>query len=141
MNPQDADRMLSSMKEKSKATPEETLESFANLDHTRTGRTGLPEVVFAETKTPKQVAMILDDMARHVNDMIEQRKENILRLPGNTAILATRVTPEMYEEISNMVMEHGTICYYEKARVISMKASALSSLSSVRESRNPNRVV
>ena len=128
MSSQDAERMLLLIREKTKVTPEETLQSFANLDHTRPGRTGFPEVVFAETKTPKQVTMILDDMARHVNDMIEQGNEKILSLPGSTAILATRVTPEMYDEISKMEMVNGTISYHEKARIVSMRASALSNL-------------
>jgi len=68
------------------------LESFANLDHGRSRRTGFPEAVFAEGKTPNQVARILDDMARSAN-------EELLRGGGagdrgettnNAAILATR---------------------------------------------------
>lgn len=63
---------------------DDILESFANSDHGRTRRTGFPEAVFAQGKTPKQVAMILDDMARHVNEMVGN--ENSVA----TAILATR---------------------------------------------------
>jgi hypothetical protein len=67
------------------------LQSFANLDHERSKRTGFPEAVFAEGKTSDQVAHILDDMARRVN-------ESILLLPApshslhssRNAILATR---------------------------------------------------
>jgi len=56
----------------------QVLESFANLDHTRQRRTGFPEAVFAEGKTPLQVAAILDDMAKNAD-------------PESTcAILATR---------------------------------------------------
>lgn len=36
-----------------------SLETFANLDHQRQARNGLPEVVYAEGKTPEQVAIIL----------------------------------------------------------------------------------
>lgn len=127
ISPEDAEKMIGTMQGKTPtAAPEETLQSFANLDHTRSGRTGFPEVVFAETKTPKQVAMIMDDMARHVNDMVHQG--NDFSLPGSTAILATRVTPEMYTEICRMTLEHGTLSYHEQARIISMKASALSNL-------------
>jgi NCAIR mutase (PurE)-related protein len=52
------------------ASPEDTIKAFANLDHSRTGRTGFPEAVFAEGKTPDQVARILDDMARSLNEQI-----------------------------------------------------------------------
>ena len=87
ISPQDAENMIGSVPAAAKA-PEDTLQSFANLDHTRSFRTGFPEVVFAETKTSKQVAMILDDMARHVNEMVQRGTD--FSLPGSTAILATR---------------------------------------------------
>jgi NCAIR mutase (PurE)-related protein len=70
-------------------TQEETLESFANLDNERSKRTGFPEAVFAEGKTPKQVASILDDMARSVNESMQSidiSNDDYV----STAILATR---------------------------------------------------
>jgi len=68
---------------------EDSLSQFANLDHGRSMRTGFPEAVFAEGKTPEQVASILDDMARNVN---ESCATSIKGGGGNTstAILATR---------------------------------------------------
>lgn len=57
----------------------QVLASFANIDHTRQARTGFPEAVFAEGKTPPQVAAILDDMTKHANDA-----------ESTTAVLATR---------------------------------------------------
>lgn len=77
-------------KEVAVMSPGETLQSFANLDHTRSLRTGFPEVVFAETKTPRQVAMIMDDMARHVNETIEKSSDFKLPKGASAAILATR---------------------------------------------------
>ena len=60
----------------------EILQSYADLDHERTKRSGFPEVVFAEGKTPEQVASILDSMAKHVAGNSS---------PGpHSAILATR---------------------------------------------------
>jgi NCAIR mutase (PurE)-related protein len=53
-------------------SPEETLKSFVNLDHSQSSRTGFPEAVFAAGKTPDQVARILDDMARNMNEQIIQ---------------------------------------------------------------------
>ena len=37
---------------------------FAKLDHHRALRTGMPEVIFAESKTPAQVATIFARMAQ-----------------------------------------------------------------------------
>lgn len=68
-------------------TPEDTLKSFANLDHSRSSRTGFPEAVFAAGKTPDQVARILDDMGRNLNEQI--RKGSID--DSQRAILATRL--------------------------------------------------
>jgi len=69
------------------SSPEALLRTFANLDHTRSSRTGFPEAVFAENKTPLQVSRILDDMARHVNDQIRQGQ---FCEDSSQAILATR---------------------------------------------------
>lgn len=69
-----------------KVSPDETLQSFANLDHSRAMRTGFPEAVFAAGKTPEQVALILDDMADKVNQSIANGQNDV----ASTAILATR---------------------------------------------------
>lgn len=63
---------------------DQSLESFANLDHGRSQRTGFPEAVFAEGKTAEQVGKILDDMARNANESDYSASH------GATAILATR---------------------------------------------------
>jgi hypothetical protein len=57
---------------------EEPLErlAFATLDHQRALRTGFPEVVFGEGKTPEQLVAILDRLHRR-----------------NGLVLATRVSP------------------------------------------------
>jgi NCAIR mutase (PurE)-related protein len=68
-------------------TPEDTLKSFANLDHSRSSRTGFPEAVFAAGKTPDQVARILDDMARNLNEQIRAGTID----DSQRAILATRL--------------------------------------------------
>lgn len=70
-------------------SPEQILQSFANLDHSRARRTGFPEAVFAEGKTAEQVASILDDMARAVNESVRFDGD----APDNkvgSVILATR---------------------------------------------------
>ena len=99
----------------------DALESFANLDHKRTNRTGFPEAVFSEGKTAKQIRDILDDMAKHVNTAVESGDASV----AEKAILATRVNDKLYKEISEMPLKNGTITYHETANLISMKASAL----------------
>ena len=54
------------------------MEPFARLDHARPARTGEPEVVFAEPKTPEQVAALMGE----------------LMAAGTAPVLATRCSPE-----------------------------------------------
>jgi hypothetical protein len=56
---------------------------FAKLDHHRALRQGMPEVIFAPGKTPRQVATIFTSLAAH---------------GGN--VLATRATEEQYEAVA-----------------------------------------
>uniref|UniRef100_A0A7S1B8T7 phosphoribosylaminoimidazole carboxylase n=1 Tax=Corethron hystrix TaxID=216773 RepID=A0A7S1B8T7_9STRA len=98
-------------------SPQKTsdLSSFANLDHDRQSRTGFPEAVFGQTKTPVQIAAILDDMAR----VASGRRRGGERLP----ILATRVAPEEFEHIRKIGIEHGSMTYHETARIISVTSN------------------
>lgn len=60
----------------------EPVNGYANLDHHRSLRTGLPEVIYAQGKTPEQVLEIFSRLAAQ-----------------SPRVLATRVTREMYEQI------------------------------------------
>jgi hypothetical protein len=83
LQPSEAETLI---KNGAESTPEAILKSFANLDHSRSSRTGFPEAVFAAGKTPDQVACILDDMARNLNEQILNGDiDDVQR-----AILATR---------------------------------------------------
>eukprot|EP00934_Nitzschia_sp_Nitz4_P006959 Nitzschia sp. Nitz4//scaffold128_size63911//51509//52504//NITZ4_006230-RA/size63911-processed-gene-0.121-mRNA-1//1//CDS//3329534865//6949//frame0 len=103
------------------SSPDQILQSYATLDHTRSSRAGFPEAVFGQGKTPSQLAHILDDMARHVNEQLEQAPGDVD--DSQRAILATRVTPEQYEEIQSYPFQHGSIEYKETACIIEMTAS------------------
>ncbi len=73
---------------------------FAKVDHHRSLRTGMPEVIFAESKTPAQVATIFAHMAK---------------AGGN--VLATRASREVYEAV------HGAeprAEFHETARAITL---------------------
>jgi NCAIR mutase (PurE)-related protein len=104
--------------------PDDVLSSFANLDHSRAQRTRFPEAVFSQGKTPKQIAIILDDMADHVNNLISNAHQTEIEA-FHKAILATRVDKSLYEEIIKYPLKNGTITYHEVAKIISVKASAL----------------
>lgn len=60
-------RLLPAPVSSAPSSDDQILSSFANLDHGRSRRTGFPEAIFAQSKTPEQVAKLLDDMARSVN--------------------------------------------------------------------------
>ncbi len=68
--------------------PYEAVDQFAHLDHHRSLRTGFPEVIFAEGKTPQQVAEIFF--------RLQQRSRQVL---------ATRVSAEMYDQIQSQLPE------------------------------------
>ncbi len=57
---------------------------FSNLDYERRERTGIPEVIYADGKTPAQVIKIFNQFAAH-----------------GSGVLATRVTAEMYSKIKD----------------------------------------
>jgi NCAIR mutase (PurE)-related protein len=74
---------------------------FANIDQHRNLRTGHPETIYCEGKTPEQVAAIVDKM-----------KEK------NTNILGTRASAEIYEKVREIAPE---AIYYPAARVFVVK--------------------
>lgn len=86
--------------EKLRHLPFEDL-GFAKLDHHRTLRTGMPEVIFASGKTTSQVATIFERMAK---------------AGGN--VLATRASREAYEAVK--IVEPRAV-YHEMARAITLK--------------------
>ncbi|MGA7290937.1 MAG: 1-(5-phosphoribosyl)-5-amino-4-imidazole-carboxylate carboxylase, partial [Terriglobales bacterium] len=78
---------------------------FAKIDHHRALRQGMPEVIFAQGKTPRQVAQIFLNLAAH---------------GGN--ILATRATEEQYSAVVAASSANGThVEYRSLARAIVLK--------------------
>ncbi len=74
---------------------------FAKIDNHREIRTGYPEVIFGQGKTPEQVRDIMTFMMTRENN-----------------ILATRVTPEMAKEVQNVISE---AVYHETARCLTIR--------------------
>jgi hypothetical protein len=74
---------------------------FAKLDHHRALRTGMPEVIFAESKSPAQVAAIFAHMSK---------------AGGN--VLATRASGEVYAAVRG---SEPRAVYHETARAITLE--------------------
>jgi len=74
---------------------------YATIDTHRELRTGYPEVIFGQGKTPEQVAGIVKFMLTH-----------------DTNILATRVTEEMYEKVREICSD---AIYNPMARTIAIR--------------------
>jgi pyridinium-3,5-biscarboxylic acid mononucleotide synthase len=107
----DALHKLFEQVKKKRVSPDEAVErlrhlpfedlGFAKLDHHRALRQGMPEVIFAQGKTPRQVADIFRRLAAH---------------GGN--VLATRATEEQYATVAASV-DHAE--YRPLARAIVLK--------------------
>jgi len=113
MNPEDLKSILQSIHNR-EITPDDALEKlkilpyenlgFANLDHHRHLRTGIPEVIFCEGKSAEQLKEIFQKMSQKA-----------------TAILGTRLSLESFNEISDSLPENSI--YNELARVLVIKSA------------------
>ena len=74
---------------------------FANVDNHRTMRTGFPEVIYCQGKTPQQIRDIFRE------------------LTGGRTIFATRATRKDYETVKEAVPQAE---YFETARIIAVKS-------------------
>jgi len=93
-------RKLFDQVKKKRLSPDEAVErlrhlpfedlGFAKLDHHRALRQGMPEVIFAQGKTPNQVAEIFQRLAAQ---------------GGN--VLATRASEEQYTAVAAALADHG----------------------------------
>ncbi len=74
---------------------------FANIDHHRTIRTGFPEVIFGQGKTPDQIRDIFQELIGHGRN-----------------IMATRASTKAYEAVREAVPQAQ---YHEAARIIAVR--------------------
>ena len=90
--------------EKLKYLAFEPVEDFAKIDHHRQLRTGFPEVIWGPGKTPTQIAQIMAAMRRS---------------QGTTTIMATRIEPDVYEQLQAQIAD---LHYYPVARICALHA-------------------
>ena len=88
----------------------EIVGNIARIDYGRAKRTGLPEVVYAEGKTVEHIKDILGVMHREA--LLKQGEEGSARV----AAMATRLSPEVWAEISHLPDLH----YYPTARIAAL---------------------
>lgn len=78
----------------------EPVGDFARIDHHRTLRTGFPEVIWGQGKTPEQIAQIMEVMrSRH------------------PVVMATRIEPAVYTQLQEKVAD---LQYYPSARICAL---------------------
>jgi NCAIR mutase (PurE)-related protein len=79
----------------------ESVGDFAKVDHHRTLRTGFPEVIWGQDKTPEQIIQIMQ---------VLRKSEGV--------VMATRVSSETYSQIRSQLRgTEGDIAYFPKARI------------------------
>ncbi|MBW4522738.1 MAG: nickel pincer cofactor biosynthesis protein LarB [Scytolyngbya sp. HA4215-MV1] len=79
----------------------EPVEDFARIDHHRTLRTGFPEVIWGEGKTPEQIAQIMNVMRQR-----------------SPIVMATRILPSVYAQLQAQVSD---LKYYTSARICAVQ--------------------
>ena len=84
----------------------ESVGGYAQIDHHRTLRTGFPEVIFGDGKTPTQIADILVT----------------LRAKQHPMIMATRISPQAHADIQMLYPDskNSNSVYYSDARILAV---------------------
>jgi pyridinium-3,5-biscarboxylic acid mononucleotide synthase len=84
----------------------EPIEDFAKIDRHRELRTGFPEVIWGQDKTPEQIVKIMTAMEPH-----------------HPVVMATRIAPEVYEFIRSGMR---SVRYYPMARICAIAPPEIS---------------
>ncbi|MDJ0745905.1 MAG: nickel pincer cofactor biosynthesis protein LarB [Xenococcaceae cyanobacterium MO_167.B27] len=90
--------------EKLKNLAFEPVGDFAKIDRHRQLRTGFPEVIWGQDKTPSQIVQIMKAMEAH-----------------DSIVIATRIQPEIYEQIESQL---NNVTYYPTARICAIASSS-----------------
>jgi NCAIR mutase (PurE)-related protein len=82
----------------------ETVGDFARIDHHRQLRTGFPEVIWGQDKTPDQILQIMNAMAQR-----------------HSVVMATRIQPEVFGQLQENIPH---LSYYPLARIAALHPSS-----------------
>ncbi|MFM6195781.1 MAG: nickel pincer cofactor biosynthesis protein LarB [Planktothrix sp.] len=111
MNPEALQQLLESVAS-GEITPTDALDKikhfdfepvgdFARIDHHRKLRTGFPEVIWGQDKTPEQIIKIIEVMRQQ-----------------NPVVMATRIEPDVYQKLKAQIPN---LYYYEIAKICAIK--------------------
>jgi pyridinium-3,5-biscarboxylic acid mononucleotide synthase len=75
----------------------EPIDDFANVDHHRSLRTGFPEVIWGQDKTPDQIIQIMGALRRQ-----------------HSVVMATRIEPQVAAQLQDKIPD---LQYFEMARI------------------------
>jgi pyridinium-3,5-biscarboxylic acid mononucleotide synthase len=81
----------------------EPVSDFANIDHHRSLRTGFPEIIWGQGKTPDQIIQIMGALKLH-----------------NPVVMATRIEPEVATQLQEKIPE---LQYFATARIAAIAPS------------------
>lgn len=115
MNPEALQQLLESVAS-GQITPTDALDKikhfdfepvgdFARIDHHRKLRTGFPEVIWGQDKTPEQIIKIIEVMRQQ-----------------NPVVMATRIQPEVYQKLQ---AHFPNLYYYEIAKICAIQPSII----------------
>ncbi|NOZ73012.1 MAG: nickel pincer cofactor biosynthesis protein LarB [Chloroflexi bacterium] len=72
--------------------------TIATLDHDRQSRSGLPEIVYAESKTPEQVAIIMSKLYEHSGHALATRANT-----SHFTAVRERLPQAQYHELARLI--------------------------------------
>src|ERR1700704_2756540 len=120
-------RKLFEQVRKKRLSPDEAVErlrhlpfedlGFAKVDHHRALRTGMPEVIFGENKTPKQVADIFFRLAKHGGNVLATRANE-----EQFAAVKKRVRAAQYRKLARAITLQHDPKKYGKGRIAVVSA-------------------
>jgi pyridinium-3,5-biscarboxylic acid mononucleotide synthase len=90
---------------------------FAKVDHHRTLRVGMPEVIFGQGKTPKQVAGIFARLAEHGNNVLATRASE-----EQFAAVQGKVDGAEYHPLARAIVLRQDTKTYGKGRIVVVSA-------------------
>jgi NCAIR mutase (PurE)-related protein len=90
---------------------------FAKVDHHRALRAGMPEVIFGENKTPKQVADIFFRLSQHGGNVLATRANE-----KQFAAVKKRVRPAQYRKLARAITLQRDPKKYGKGRIAVVSA-------------------
>lgn len=108
--------------DKLKQLPYEDLE-YVKIDHHRMLRQGFPEVVFAQGKTPAQVAAIVERLAECNHNVLASRAT-----PEMYAAVRARVPAAEYAEVARMILVRQEEVAVDQDRVILIMTAGTSDI-------------